>query len=97
MYSVMRIQTTLSKPRCSLGRAGTLLQSETHFVRHAILGKQRLERCAMASKEDTPPTDGSPKPFTNRLRSIPAYQRLKARKQQPQDTGLLQGLQPNAG
>lgn len=67
----MRTQTPLAKPSCSLGRAGPLLQSETRFVRHAILGKQRLKRCAMASKEDSSPTDGSPKPFTNRLRNIP--------------------------
>lgn len=50
-------------------------------------GSVRRGAIVRASTGETSPQETSAKPYTNRLHTNPAYQRLKARKQQPQEAG----------
>jgi len=50
-------------------------------------GSVRRGAIVRASSGETSPQEASAKPYTNRLQTNPAYQRLKALKQQPQEAG----------
>ena len=65
---------------------------------HSYLPGRPTRRSAVraVSQDEVAPTKASPKPYTSRLQSNAAYQRLKTRKQQPQETGLDHHLRANA-
>lgn len=90
MYSLTRSQTPLYESQCAVGWRATFFHSKMKRIRRNYNPRIRPERCAVSvvSKEDVAQTDGSPKSYSNRLQSNPAYQRLKARKQQPQGPGM---------
>ncbi|KAL0017961.1 hypothetical protein WJX77_011475 [Trebouxia sp. C0004] len=71
-------------PCCCLNKFSVSSVRRPHPL---CFGSVRRGVIVRASSEETSPQETSAKPYTNRLQANPAYQRLKALKQQPQEAG----------